>query len=154
MRITKVSFNRKFNLGNYESLDVYAEAELSQTDNPLDVWTVLRDNTEMWYRDSSKKPVGEQANQPIEQPKPQSTPQQTKQATQKTEKLPIEKEFPPELEMQLKFEDKGDYIRIAPAQFLGSETFSKVAAVVRGLGGEYISAGKDSHFEIYKRGQQ
>lgn len=41
-------------------------------------------------------------------------------------------------------------VKVSPAQFLGSDNFSKVAAIVRNLGGQYVSAGKGSHFEIPK----
>ena len=58
--------------------------------------------------------------------------------------------FPEELETLLTFEDKGDYIMIKPRQFLGSENFAKIASIVRGAGGEYKSAGKDSHFKVPK----
>ncbi|MFB3888686.1 MAG: hypothetical protein ACE14S_04280 [Candidatus Bathyarchaeia archaeon] len=59
--------------------------------------------------------------------------------------------FPPELDSLLGFEEKGDYIIIKPKQFLGSENFAKIASTVRGMGGEYISAGRDSHFRVYKK---
>jgi len=59
--------------------------------------------------------------------------------------------FPEELETKLGFEDKGDYIAIKPKQFLGSDNFAKIASTSRGMGGEYISAGKDSHFRIPKK---
>ena len=59
--------------------------------------------------------------------------------------------FPEDLDNLLTFEEKTDYIMIKPRQFLGSENFAKVASAVRGMGGEYISAGKDSHFRIYKK---
>ena len=59
--------------------------------------------------------------------------------------------FPEELEALLSFEEKGDYIVVKPRQFLGSENFAKIASAVRGLGGEYISAGKDSHFRVPKK---
>ena len=59
--------------------------------------------------------------------------------------------FPEDLEALLSFEDKGDYTMIKPRQFLGSENFAKIASTVRGLGGEYISAGKDSHFRVPKK---
>jgi hypothetical protein len=62
----------------------------------------------------------------------------------------IRMSFPEELENRLGFEDKGDYIIIKPKQFLGSENFAKIASAVRGMGGEYISAGKDSHFRVPK----
>jgi hypothetical protein len=59
--------------------------------------------------------------------------------------------FPEELEARLSFEEKSDYIIIKPKQFLGSENFAKIASAVRGMGGEYISAGKDSHFRVPKK---
>jgi hypothetical protein len=63
----------------------------------------------------------------------------------------IRMSFPEELETRLSFEDKEDFIIIKPKQFLGSENFAKIASAVRGMGGEYISAGKDSHFRVPKK---
>ena len=59
--------------------------------------------------------------------------------------------FPEDLEAKLFFEDKEDYITVKPKQFLGSDNFAKIASTIRGMGGEYISAGKDSHFRIPKK---
>ena len=59
--------------------------------------------------------------------------------------------FQPDLENLLNIDERNDYIIIKPKQFLGSENFAKIASAVRGLGGEYISAGKDSHFRVPKR---
>jgi hypothetical protein len=59
--------------------------------------------------------------------------------------------FPEELESRLSFDEKGDYIIIKPKMFLGSENFAKIASAVRGMGGEYVSAGKDSHFRVPKK---
>jgi len=58
--------------------------------------------------------------------------------------------FPKELEGMLFFEDTEKYIIIKPRQYLGSENFAKIASLIRGEGGEYISAGKESHFRIPK----
>ena len=63
----------------------------------------------------------------------------------------IRMSFPEELEARLGFEEKGDLIIIKPKSFLGSENFAKIASAVRGMGGEYISAGKDSHFRVPKK---
>jgi len=63
----------------------------------------------------------------------------------------IRMSFPEELESRLSFEEKADYMIIKPKQFLGSENFAKIASAVRGMGGEYISAGKDSHFRVPKK---
>jgi len=60
--------------------------------------------------------------------------------------------FPEDLRRLLKFEDKGEFITIRPTGFLGSENFAKIADLVRGrLNGDYVSAGKDSHFRVPKR---
>jgi len=56
--------------------------------------------------------------------------------------------FSKDLEDMLAFEEMGKYIIIKPRQYLGSENFAKVASIVRGTGGEYISAGKESHFRV------
>jgi len=63
----------------------------------------------------------------------------------------IRMSFPEELESLLGFEEKGDYIIIKLKGFLGSEKFAKIASAVRGMGGEYISAGKESHFRVPKK---
>jgi hypothetical protein len=59
--------------------------------------------------------------------------------------------FPEDLENLLSFEEKEEYIMIKPRQFLGSENFAKIASVVREIGGDYISAGKASHFRVPKK---
>ena len=60
--------------------------------------------------------------------------------------------FPDDLEGLLSFEEKDEYIVIKPRQFLGSDNFAKIASIVRGVGGEYVSAGKASHFRVPKKG--
>ena len=58
--------------------------------------------------------------------------------------------FPEDLEALLTFEDKGDFIMVTPRQYLGSENFAKIASAVREAGGEYVSAGRSSHFRVPK----
>lgn len=85
-------------------------------------------------------------------PKPAAPPAPTSSTASKLRSLDdIRMSFPEELEARLSFEEKGDYIIIKPKQFLGSENFAKIASAVRGMGGEYISAGKDSHFRVPKK---
>ncbi|MEM3641157.1 MAG: hypothetical protein QXH37_04485 [Candidatus Bathyarchaeia archaeon] len=59
--------------------------------------------------------------------------------------------FPEDLENLLSFEERGEHIIIKPRQFLGSENFAKIASIVRGIGGDYISAGRDSHFRVPRK---
>lgn len=63
----------------------------------------------------------------------------------------IKKNFPKDLEKLLEFREETNYIIIKPKQFLGSENFAKIASITRELGGEYISAGRDSHFRVSKK---
>jgi len=59
--------------------------------------------------------------------------------------------FPPDLVNLLYFEDAEEHILVKPRQYLGSDNFRRVASIVRDkLGGEYVSAGRDSHFRIPK----
>ena len=59
--------------------------------------------------------------------------------------------FSQELSSMLFFEESGQFIIVKPRKFLGSDNFAKIASIVRELGGEYISAGKESHFKIAKK---
>ena len=59
--------------------------------------------------------------------------------------------FPEDLEEMLEFEETEKYILIKPIGYLGSDNFAKIASIVRESGGEYISAGKESHFRVYKK---
>ena len=91
---------------------------------------------------------------PTPTPKPTPTPTTTTPPTETSKQRSLDEirmSFPEELEARLSFDEKGDYIIIKPKQFLGSENFAKIASAVRGMGGEYISAGKDSHFRVPKK---
>lgn len=89
---------------------------------------------------------------------PQDTPHLSTASAQVSLDAPAKKQledvrmaFPQDLEHLLAFKDEGDYLMIKPKKFLGSENFAKIASAVRGMGGEYISAGRDSHFRVYKK---
>lgn len=62
----------------------------------------------------------------------------------------IATKFTEEQESKLSFESKGEYWIVKPKQFLGEQMFGEIAARVRTIGGEYISAGRDSHFRVRK----
>jgi hypothetical protein len=89
--------------------------------------------------------------QPPTAPTPTPTPAMPKPPERLQGIEDIKMMFPEDLENLLNFEEKDDYIIIKPRQFLGSENFAKIASVVRGIGGDYISAGKASHFRVPKK---
>lgn len=59
--------------------------------------------------------------------------------------------FPPDLDDMLEFEETEEYVKIRPRRYLGTENFAKIASIVREAGGEYVSAGRESHFRLPKR---
>ncbi|MEM2105898.1 MAG: hypothetical protein QXV21_05465 [Candidatus Bathyarchaeia archaeon] len=80
------------------------------------------------------------------------TPTPAPKTMEKTQSIEdIKMMFPEDLENLLSFEEKDEYIIIKPRQFLGSENFAKIASVVRGIGGDYVSAGKASHFRVPRK---
>jgi hypothetical protein len=62
----------------------------------------------------------------------------------------VKKAFSSELAGMLLFEDRQELVVVKPRRFLGSDNFAQIASIIRDLGGEYISAGKNSHFKVPK----
>ncbi len=61
----------------------------------------------------------------------------------------VQRSFPQDLAGMLYFEMTDEYVLVKPRQYLGSDNFRRIAAIVRNqLNGEYVSAGRDSHFRI------
>jgi len=89
-----------------------------------------------------------QITQPLAAP-PSTVPQPIPEKTKALEDIKMM--FPEDLENLLSFEEKEEYFVIKPRQFLGSENFAKIASIVRGIGGDYISAGKASHFRVSRK---
>lgn len=99
--------------------------------------------------------VKDQFNQPAATTttQPQPTPYTPTKPTGLHTIQDIRMMFPEDLDALLSFEEKPDRIvYIKPKQFLTSERFSKVFSIVRGLGGNYVSQGKDSRFEVLLQG--
>jgi hypothetical protein len=64
----------------------------------------------------------------------------------------VVKIFPKDLSDKLNFEVKKEYILVKPKQYLGSDNFRRIAEIIRDqLQGEYVSAGRDSHFRIQRK---
>jgi hypothetical protein len=54
------------------------------------------------------------------------------------------------LQDHLNFIEEKGFVILKPKEYLGSENFAKVIAIVKKNGGEYVSAGKESHFRFQK----
>ena len=81
-------------------------------------------------------------------------PEASQLAESREEEITIEKVqglFPPDLASLLYFEDADEYIIVKPRQYLGPDNFRRIASIIRNqMSGEYISAGRNSHFRIPK----
>ena len=121
-----------------DMVEVGLAVEFDDSVTPVEIgFKIVRDKVEEWIKEavSGEKP----------KPKPER-PVTTMIQT-------VAQAFPQELKGQLYFEDSGDYILVKARKFLDSNTFKKVADIVKGkLGGEYVSAGRKSHFRIRKLG--
>jgi hypothetical protein len=138
MRITKVSVSRKFNLGNYESCDMAAEAELNENDKPLEIWEILRDNIEMEFaamqRKDRKAPTPA-SDQSIIRAKPAGPEPPTPQPTELFKPATI-KNVLAQLDGSMK-----------PIHYIeDKELFAQINSDLRSHGYEWLSAGKESRW--------
>jgi len=74
--------------------------------------------------------------------------QQTPVNPHKTLLSEVKDAFPTELQEKLNFEQHAQTVIIKPVKFLGSDNFAKALKIVLDIGGEYVSAGRDSHFRV------
>lgn len=86
-----------------------------------------------------------ESKQEPKQEQPQEIP---KAADPPTELEGIKMMFPEDLESLLSFTEKEGKLLIKPRQFLGTENFTKITSIIRGIGGTYVSLGKESHFTV------
>jgi hypothetical protein len=63
----------------------------------------------------------------------------------------LQKKLEPALFNLLAITESQGMTIVKPKAFLGTDNFIKLAAAVRELGGEYVSAGKESHFKIIRK---
>jgi len=78
------------------------------------------------------------------------TPAATKQTTDPSKSLldKIKEATPAHIAENLSFELKDKYVILRGKKMLPSEDFRQLLDIVKSLGGEYISAGSNSHFKI------
>ena len=130
MKYRELEYSRTFNQGNYESERITLKVDLDEAEDIDESYRTLKAAV---FKLQSKGEIIDDSKKAVETDK-------------KLE--PIKKAFPPELANLLIFEETKDFVIIKTKGFLGSANFAKIASVVRELGGNYISAGKDSHFKI------
>ena len=151
--ISVAKISRKFNLGNYESMEVGLEAFMGEGENVQQVLADLEGTIGTYVQTHHAEALKtSNVSKPLVQapsPKPQMQTQPTKMV-QLTIQEQLEKVKQPfgDLAGLLLFTFDGGKVVVRARQFLGSENFAKIANIVRGLGGNYVSAGRDSRFEL------
>ncbi len=129
-----VHYGRKIRVADYEMLEVGLSREFDDSIVPVEAgYASVRDEVEAWIRELAGEAAGKPAGV-----KPTVTVESVANA------------FPQELKNQLYFEDSGEYVVVRSRKYMGQEDFKRIAGIVKRLGGEYISAGKESHFRIRK----
>lgn len=96
--------------------------------------------------------------QSFQNPTPTSAPQSTLASApvaKQTEITPRVKEILAALEpvkdlIIIDTDSSTMFVMVKPAQFLGPEHFAQLAKIIREIGGQYVSAGKNTHFEVSK----
>lgn len=133
MKYRELEYSRNFNLGNYESERITLKVDLDETEDLDESYRTLKARVFKLQQEGDLL-------------------EETKKAVDSDASLsPVKQAFPEDLKALLIFEESKDAVIIKPKEFLGSANFAKIAAVVRELKGEYISAGKKSHFRIPKK---
>ena len=129
------------------------EGVLRRLSEVLDVLKKISEDLEDIARSlKSVRPIVRQTTVPTIQPS--HAPKKVEEVTSRSVKMGIDDVrmmFSKELEELLEFKDMENYIRVKPLKYLGSDNFAKIASTIREAGGEYISAGRDSHFRIPKQ---
>ena len=143
--ISVAKVTHRYNLGNYEFLEVGLEAFVAEGENIDNVLSGLEGAISTYVQTRHPEALKtSNVSKPQAQPQPQvQTPQPTKmvQLTIQEQLERIKQPFG-DLAGLLNFTVKNGKLVITPRTFLGAENFSKVANVVRGLQGQYISEGK------------
>jgi len=84
----------------------------------------------------------------LQQPQSPMPTEQTTIEKAKDKSFPI---FPDPYNKMLVISDENSFWKIKPSHWLGSDNFAEIAKIVREYRGEYVSAGKASHFKIPKK---
>lgn len=138
MKTTKAYIERTFNLGNYESLKIGFEAELNETDKPLEVTRDL-ENLILQHFENRKTGQGQAAASPHVTATPAPSAAQTPPLT-----------LPPEIDelvtQELCSNGVATFHVLKTKRYLKQDTeFPQVMDYVKSKGGKYVAANGQEH---------
>lgn len=134
-----ISYSGKVVIEGCAVREIFLAQEFDETTPIESAYDKVRNKIEMWIKKET------------EQFSPETKPLQPKPKVMTIED--VTKKFPQDLAGLLYFEDIGHSILIKPRHYLGQDSFRKISDIVKQqVGGDYVSAGKDSHFIVNKKG--
>jgi hypothetical protein len=139
-------------LGTSELLERIYEVEVYIGKTLKDQTEILAQIRDELVKNSKQVVVKNATITPVEVPAATPLPPAPTSSAPDVKLAKIMTAFPEEILslININSEDNNMFFIIKPKQFLGSENFAKIASAVRGLGGEYVSQGRESHFRISK----
>lgn len=121
MKIKEIEYSRTSNLGQYESERIGPRVELEEREDVDQAFRTIKARVLRLHEETLRREIH------IEE---------------------LKGKFADEWQERLDFSRDGEYFIVKPKQFLGSRQFGELAAIIKDMGGEYVSAGKESHFKI------
>jgi len=147
-----VSRSKKIYVKDRLEGEIFYSQEFDDSITPPEAgFKTVSEQVDRWAEELTTKPRSDvaTATQPAQEPEPSKPTAPTKPTARTIED--VTRVFPQDLAMLLYFEDAGDKILIKPRHYLGTEIFKQVSSIVQEFqGGEYVSAGKNSHWKILK----
>jgi len=125
LKIKEVEYSRTFNLGQYESERIGLKVELDESEDLDEAFRNIKARVLQLHE-------GSRIETDIES---------------------LRDSFLDEWNGRLEFTSNDKYFIVKPKHYLGSDKFGELASIIRDLGGEYVSADKDSHFRIPIKGK-
>jgi len=120
LKIREIEYSRTFNLGQYESERISLKAELDETDDLKQTFNKVKTHVFQLHK--------EKLNLEIIQK--------------------VKERFLDKWVERIDFSHQENFIIVKTKQYLNTDDFEELRAIIKDFGGEYVSAGKDSHFKI------
>ncbi len=120
LKIREVEYSRTFNLGQYESERISLKAELDETDDLKQTFNKVKTHVFQLHKEKLNLEI-----------------------IQKVKERFLDKWIE-----RIEFLHQENFIIVKTKQYLNTDDFEELRAIIKDFGGEYVSAGKDSHFKI------
>jgi len=120
LKIREIEYSRTFNLGQYESERISLRVELDETDDLNQTFNKVKTHVFQLHKEKRNLDIVQK----------------------------VKERFLDKLVERIEFSQQGNFIIVKTKQYLNVDDFKELSTVIRDFGGEYVSAGKDSHFKI------